>query len=165
MTTPNGLDHVRPLFRRILVQGAVLALGLAVVGGVVGFLVAGGPGLAGGLIGAVMSVVFCGLTAVSILLAIRFSGGQMISGAFFGTIMGMFLVKFVLFIVVLVLLKDRDWVSTPVLAIAIIVGVIGSLVIDVTVIAKGRVPIDVPLPGSDPAQSGSVKPEKDDPRV
>lgn len=164
MTTPNGLDHVRPIFRRILVQGAVLALALAVVGGVVGFLVAGTPGLAGGLIGAVMSVVFCGLTAVSVLLAIRFSGGQMISGAFFGTIMGMFLVKFVLFIVVLVLLKDRDWVDTPVLAIAIIVGVIGSLVIDVTVIAKGRVPIDVPLPGSGSSAVDSSDPGKGDPR-
>ncbi|MCJ1713784.1 hypothetical protein ACLBWP_00270 [Microbacterium sp. M1A1_1b] len=158
MTTPHGLDHVRPIFRRILVQGAVLALALAVVGGVVGFLVAGGPGLTGGLIGAVMSVVFCGLTAVSVLLAIRFSGGQMISGAFFGTIMGMFLVKFVLFIVVLVLLKDRDWVSTPVLAIAIIVGVIGSLVIDVTVIARGRVPIDVPLPGAGEAEKSDPQP-------
>lgn len=165
MTAPNGLDHVRPVFRRILVQGAVLAVALAVVGGLVGLLVAGGPGLAGGLIGAVMSVVFCGLTAVSVLLAIRFSGGQMISGAFFGTIMGMFLVKFVLFIVVLVLLKDRDWVSTPVLAVAIIVGVIGSLVIDVTVISKARVPIDVRLPGSGAETPGSVEPEKDDPRV
>ncbi|ROP66369.1 hypothetical protein EDF24_3284 [Curtobacterium sp. PhB130] len=165
MTAPNGLDHVRPVFRRILVQGAVLAAALAVVGGLVGFLVAGGPGLAGGLIGAVMSVVFCGLTAVSVLLAIRFSGGQMISGAFFGTIMGMFLVKFVLFIVVLVLLKDRDWVSTPVLAIAIIVGVIGSLVIDVTVISKARVPIDVRLPGAASTPEGSAEPEKDDPRV
>lgn len=147
MTTPNGLDHVRPVFRRILLQGAVLAGALAVVGGVVGWFVAGGPGLTGGLIGAVMSVVFCGLTAVSVLLAIWFSGGQMISGAFFGTIMGTFLVKFVVFIVVLVALKDRDWVNTPVLAIAIIIGVIGSLVIDVTVIARARVPIGVSLPG------------------
>jgi len=147
VTTPNGLDHVRPVFRRILLQGAVLAGALAVVGGVVGWFVAGGPGLTGGLIGAVMSVVFCGLTAVSVLLAIRFSGGQMISGAFFGTIMGTFLVKFVVFIVVLVALKDRDWVNTPVLAIAIIIGVIGSLVIDVTVIARARVPIGVSLRG------------------
>jgi hypothetical protein len=153
VTTPNGLDHVRPVFRRILLQGAVLAVALAVVGGVVGFVVAGGPGLAGGLIGAVMSVVFCGLTAVSVLLAIRFSRGQMISGAFFGTIMGTFLVKFVLFIVVLVALKDRDWVSTPVLAIAIIVGVVGSLVIDVSVIARSRVPIGVSLPGDGGAES------------
>ncbi|QWS34394.1 DUF4407 domain-containing protein [Curtobacterium aetherium] len=147
MTEPNALDHVRPVFRRILLQGAVLAAALALVGGVVGWFVAGGPGLTGGLIGAVMSVVFCGLTAVSVLLAIRFSGGQMVSGAFFGTIMGTFLVKFVLFIVVLVALKDRDWVDTPVLAVAIIVGVIGSLVIDVTVIARSRVPIGVSLPG------------------
>jgi hypothetical protein len=147
VTTPNGLDHVRPVFRRILLQGAVLAGALAVVGGVVGWFVAAGPGLTGGLIGAVMSVVFCGLTAVSVLMAIRFSGGQMISGAFFGTIMGTFLVKFVLFIVVLVALKDRDWVNTPVLAVAIIIGVLGSLVIDVTVIARARVPIGVPLPG------------------
>ncbi|WIB35133.1 hypothetical protein [Curtobacterium sp. MCJR17_043] len=146
MTAPNALDHVRPVFRRILVQGAGLAAALALVGGVVGWFVAGGPGLTGGLIGAVMSVVFCGLTAVSVLLAIRFSGGQMVSGAFFGTIMGTFLVKFVLFIVVLVALKDRDWVDTPVLAVAIIVGVIGSLVIDVTVIARSRVPIGVSLP-------------------
>jgi hypothetical protein len=147
VTTPNGLDHVRPVFRRILLQGAVLAGALAVVGGVVGWFVAGGPGLTGGLLGAVMSVVFCGLTAASVLLAIRFSGGQMISGAFFGTIMGTFLVKFVVFIVVLVALKDRDWVNTPVLAVAIIIGVIGSLVIDVTVIARARVPIGVELPG------------------
>jgi hypothetical protein len=147
VTTPNGLDNVRPVFRRILVQGAVLAVALAVVGGIVGLLVAGTPGLVGGLIGAVMSVVFLGLTAASVLVAIRLSKGQMISGAFFGTIMGTFLVKFVLFIVVLVALKGRDWVNTPVLAVAIIVGVIGSLVIDVTVVTRSRVPIDVPLPG------------------
>lgn len=100
----------------------------------------------------------------------------MISGAFFGTIMGMFLVKFVLFIVVLVLLKDRDWVDTPVLAVAIIVGVVGSLVIDVTVIAKGRVPIDVPLPGdgstgsssgsaSSGSSSASAEPGSEGPRL
>lgn len=144
----NALDHVGPIFRRILVQGAVLAVGLAVVGGLVGWFVSGGPGLVGGLIGAVMSVVFLGLTAASILLGYRLSHGQMISGAFFGTVMGTFLLKFVLFIVVLVALRDREWVDGRVMAIAIIVGVIGSLAIDMMVIARARVPIDVQLPGS-----------------
>jgi hypothetical protein len=149
MTThqSNALDHVGPIFRRILIQGAVLAVGLAVVGGLVGWFVSGAPGLVGGLIGAVMSVVFLGLTAASILIGLRFSHGQMISGAFFGTVMGTFLVKFVLFIVVLVALRGQDWVDGKVMAIAIIVGVVGSLVIDMSVIARGRVPIDVPLPG------------------
>lgn len=48
MTAPNALDHVRPVFRRILVQGAGLAAALALVGGVVGWFVDGGPGLTGG---------------------------------------------------------------------------------------------------------------------
>jgi hypothetical protein len=144
---PNALDHVGPLFRRILVQGAVLAVGLAVVGGVVGWFVADGPGLVGGLIGAVMSVVFLSLTAVSILVGYRASGGQMISGAFFGIVMGTWFLKFVLFIVVLVVLKDRSWVDAPVMAVAIIVGVVGSLVIDVVAVSRARIPIGVSLPG------------------
>jgi len=151
MTTPapNALDHVQPLFRRILLQGAVFAVLLAVVGGLVGLLVAGGPGLAGGLVGAVMSVVFLGLTAASVLIALRVSRGQMISGAFFGIVMGTWLVKFVLFVVVFALLRDRSWLDNRIMAVAIIVGVIGSLVIDVAAVSRARVPIDVPLPGDD----------------
>ncbi|MBT2503325.1 hypothetical protein [Curtobacterium sp. ISL-83] len=149
MTAPNALDHVRPVFRRILVWAALLAVGLAVVGGVVGLLVAGTPGLAGGLLGAVLSVVFLGLTALSVLVALRASGGQMLSGAFFGIVMGTWVLKFILFIVVLVLLRNREWVDFPVLAIVIIVGVVGSLVIDVVAVAKARVPIGVRLPGDD----------------
>jgi hypothetical protein len=158
-TTPtsNALDHVGPIFRRILWQGAVLVVALAIVGGVVGLLVAGSPGLVGGLIGAVMSVVFLGLTAASVLVGLRLSHGQMISGAFFGTVMGTFLVKFILFVVVLVSLKGQPWVDARVLGVAIIVGVIGSLVIDVSVIARSRVPIDVRLPG-DGAPGGPAGP-------
>ncbi|ROP60666.1 hypothetical protein [Curtobacterium sp. PhB115] len=163
MTAPNALDHVRPVFRRIITWGAILAVALAVVGGVVGFLVAGGPGLVGGLLGAVLSVVFLGLTAVSVLVALRVSKGQMISGAFFGIVMGTWILKFILFIVLLVLLKDRDWVDFPVLAIVIIIGVVGSLVIDVVAVAKARIPIDVQLPGDGGAASG--KPGNDDPAI
>ncbi|MFZ7088588.1 hypothetical protein [Curtobacterium sp. RRHDQ10] len=153
MTTPppgaaNALDHVRPVFRRILVQGAVLAIALAVVGGLVGWLVAGTAGLVSGLVGALMSVVFLGLTAASVLVALTVSKGQMISGAFFGIVMGTWLLKFILFIVILVALKDQSWVDVPVLAVAIIVGVVGSLVIDVAAVSRARVPIDVPLPGA-----------------
>lgn len=166
MTAPNALDHVRPVFRRILVWAAVLAVGLAVVGGLVGLLVSGTPGLVAGLLGAVLSVVFLGLTALSVLVALRVSGGQMISGAFFGIVMGTWILKFVLFLVVLLLLRNRDWVDFPVLAVVIIVGVVGSLVIDVVAVAKARIPIGVALPGDTaPGASGrSTDPEKDDPR-
>jgi len=166
VTAPNALDHVRPVFRRILVWAAVLAVALAVVGGVVGLLVAGTPGLAGGLLGAVLSVVFLGLTAVSVLVALRVSKGQMISGAFFGIVMGTWLLKFVLFLVVLIALRDRTWVDFPVLAVVIIAGVVGSLVIDVVAVAKARIPIGVSLPGdADRAASdGSAGAGNDTPR-
>ncbi|WIE63578.1 hypothetical protein DEI99_009920 [Curtobacterium sp. MCLR17_036] len=171
MTAPNALDHVRPVFRRIILWGAVLAVALAVVGGVVGLLVADTPGLLGGLLGAVLSVVFLGLTAVSVLVALRVSKGQMISGAFFGIVMGTWLLKFVVFIVVLVLLRNQDWVDFPVLAFVIIAGVVGSLVIDVVAVAKARIPVGVSLPGdsgypSDGARQvsgGSTEPGKSGP--
>ena len=82
----------------------------------------------------------------------------MISGAFFGIVMGTWLLKFVLFIVVLVLLRGSGWIDFPTLAVVIIVGVVGSLVIDVVAVAKARVPIGVALPGS------SSDPEKNDTR-
>ncbi len=157
MTAPNALDHVRPVFRRIILWGAVLAVALAVVGGVVGLLVADTPGLLGGLLGAVLSVVFLGLTAVSVLVALRVSKGQMISGAFFGIVMGTWLLKFVVFIVVLVLLRNQDWVDFPVLAFVIIAGVVGSLVIDVVAVAKARIPVGVALPGDSGYPSGGTR--------
>lgn len=162
MTAPNALDHVRPVFRRIITWGAVLAVALAIVGGVVGLLVADTPGLVGGLLGAVLSVVFLGLTAVSVLVALRASKGQMISGAFFGIVMGTWLLKFIVFIVLLVALKDRTWVDFPVLAIVIIAGVVGSLVIDVVAVAKARIPIGVQLPGD--RAGGSADAENPTPR-
>ncbi|GAA3337810.1 hypothetical protein GCM10017714_06370 [Curtobacterium pusillum] len=166
MTAPNALDHVRPVFRRILVWAAVLAVALAVVGGIVGLLVSGTPGLVGGLLGAVLSVVFLGLTALSVLVALRVSKGQMISGAFFGIVMGTWILKFILFLVVLLLLRDRAWVDFPVLAIVIIVGVVGSLVIDVVAVAKARIPIGVALPGDSDggAADRSTDPESGHPR-
>jgi drug/metabolite transporter (DMT)-like permease len=162
VTAPNALDHVRPVFRRIITWGAVLAVALAIVGGVVGLLVADTPGLVGGLLGAVLSVVFLGLTAVSVLVALRVSKGQMISGAFFGIVMGTWLLKFIVFIVLLVALKDRTWVDFPVLAIVIIAGVVGSLVIDVVAVAKARIPIGVQLPGD--GSGGSADAENPTPR-
>jgi drug/metabolite transporter (DMT)-like permease len=162
VTAPNALDHVRPVFRRIITWGAVLAVALAIVGGVVGLLVADTPGLVGGLLGAVLSVVFLGLTAVSVLVALRVSKGQMISGAFFGIVMGTWLLKFIVFIVLLVALKDRTWVDFPVLAIVIIAGVVGSLVIDVVAVAKARIPIGVQLPGD--GADGSADAENPTPR-
>ena len=139
-----------PVLRRILLYGAGLAGAIAVVGAVIGGVVAGGSGVVSALIGTLMAVVFMGITAGSILVANRFAGTSAAIGAFFGIVMGGWLVKFVVFLVLMVLLKDQSWIQPVVLFLSIIAGVIGSLLVDVFVLMRSRVPYvsDVTLPPS-----------------
>ena len=148
-TTPHPSQPTSvPVLRRILVYGAFLALGIMVVGAIVGGLVAGASGVVSALIGTVMAVVFMGITAGSILLANRFAGSEAAIGAFFGIVMGGWLVKFVVFLALMFLLRGQPWIQPVVLLLSIIAGVIGSLVVDVVVVMKSRMPYasDVTLP-------------------
>ncbi|TFD58864.1 hypothetical protein E3T39_10865 [Cryobacterium suzukii] len=137
-----------PVLRRILIYGGYVALAIAVVGSIIGFLVAGGTGVLSALIGTIMSVAFMGITAGSILLANRVAGNESAIGGFFGIIMGGWLLKFVVFLVLLVVLQDREWIQPMVLFFCIVAGVVGSLVVDAVVVLKSRMPYvgDVKLP-------------------
>jgi len=134
------------VFRSILVYGGYLAGGIAVVGMIAGGLAAGGIGVLSALIGTGMALVFMGITAGSILIANRFAGTAAAVGAFFGIVLGGWLLKFVVFLVLVVLLKGQPWVQPVVLFLSIIAGVIGSLIVDVVVIRKSRVPYVSDLP-------------------
>jgi hypothetical protein len=142
-----------PVLRRALLWGGVLAAVIAVVGGIVGFAVAGTEGLVSALLGTLIAVVFMGITAGSILLANRFAGSDLFVGAFFGIVLGGWLLKFILFIVLVVLLRGAEWLDPVVLFLAIVAGVIGSLVVDVLVVARSRLPyasdVQLPPPPSD----------------
>ncbi|TFC82543.1 hypothetical protein E3T28_14380 [Cryobacterium sinapicolor] len=137
-----------PVLRRILVYGSFLAGGIALLGAVIGGFVAGSSGVVSALIGTLMAVVFMGITAGSILLANRFAGTAAAIGAFFGIVMGGWLVKFVVFLLLMVLLKDQPWIQPVVLFLSIIAGVVGSLLVDVFVLMKSRMPYvsDITLP-------------------
>jgi hypothetical protein len=137
-----------PVLRRALLWGAVIAAAIALVGGVIGFAVAGVEGLVSALLGTLMAVVFMGITAGSILLANRFAGSDLFVGAFFGIVLGGWLLKFIVFIILVVLLRGVDWLDPVVLFLAIVAGVIGSLVVDVLVVARARLPYasDTQLP-------------------
>lgn len=138
-----------PVLARVLRYGALLALAIAVVGAVLGYLLVGWTGVAGALVGTGMAVVFLGVTAASILLANRFAGSDLFVGAFFGIVLGSWIVKFVAFIVLLFALKGQPWLDATVTFLCLVAGVIGSLVVDVVVIARSRIPYasDVALPG------------------
>jgi hypothetical protein len=144
--TPAPLDPSdrtptsNPVLRRALLWGGALAAVIAVVGGILGFVFAGAEGLVSALLGTLIAVVFMGITGASILLANRFAGSDVFVGAFFGIVLGGWLLKFILFIVLMVVLRGVDWLDPVVLFLAIVAGVIGSLVVDVLVVAKSRLP-------------------------
>ncbi len=141
-----------PIFKRILAYGGILAIAIAVVGSVIGLVVAGGVGLVSALIGTIMAVVFLGITAASIVVATKVAKGDLLSVAFFGIVMGAWLLKLVVFIVLIVLLKDQPWIQTQVLFLTVVIAVVGTLVVDVVVIARSRLPYvsDISLPSGAP---------------
>ena len=130
-----------PVFSRILRYGGILAAGVALVGSLVGWLVDPDRGVASALIGAAIAFAFLGVTAASILLAGRLTSWDILNPIFLVTVMGGWLLKFVGFLIVLVLLKDQPWINPLVLFLAVIAAVLGSLVIDLVVIAKSRIPL------------------------
>ena len=133
--------NTAPVFSRILRYGGILAVGVAVVGSVIGWIVDPDRGIPSALIGAAIAFLFLGVTAASILLAGRVTQWNILHPAFLSIVMGGWLLKFVAFIVILVLLKDQPWINPVVLFVAVIAAVIGSLVIDMVVIARSRIPL------------------------
>jgi len=129
--------------------GAVVVAVVAVLGGAVGVLVAGVPGLFSVLIGAVLAAVFMGLTAGSILVAERVSRGRATSGSYFGIIIGTWVLKLVAFTVVAFLVRDLPWMQPYLFFGAVLIVVIGSLVADGVALQRARVPYvgDIALPG------------------
>jgi len=121
------------IFTQILKYTGVLALVIAVVGGGLGYLFAGTDGLWSALVGVGLAILFAAITAASMLVAIRFT-----LGAFFGIVMGAWLLKLVIFIVLLVVLRDQPFVNDVVLFLALVVSIIGTLAVDALVVVRGR---------------------------
>ena len=145
-----------PVLTLALRYGAIFAVAVAIGAGSIGLLVAGTPGLIGGLLGAALSAVFLGLTAGSMLVAGRVAKGDSTNPVFFGIVIGVWLLKLIVFIVVEVLLRGQPWFDPLVFFFAIVVVVIGSLVLDAVAMYRARVPyVDVALPGDTPQNRAS----------
>jgi len=137
-----------PLLARALRYGGVLTIAIAVVGSILGWLYAQERGLVSALIGAVITALFMAFTTVSIMIAGRVTKDDSSSVLFFGIVLGAWLLKFVVFIVILVLLRTQPFVEPIVMFLSILAAVIGSLVVDVLAFVRSRVPyVDVKLPG------------------
>jgi hypothetical protein len=137
-----------------LVWSAVITGILAVVGAVIGYLVAGPTGLASALVGVLLAGLFLGMTALIILVAGRLPPGPAQIPTFFGIVLGGWVIKLVVFIVALLLLRGQPWIEPFIFFFSVLVSVIASLVVDLVVMARARVPYvgDIDLPtSSDPS--------------
>jgi hypothetical protein len=109
------------ILTKVLKYSGILAVLLIVIGGTIGYLVDGSNGLISVLLGTAVAVLFSAVTAASMMVAIKFE-----IAAFFGIVMGSWLLKMVLFIV-------------------------GTVAIDTIVVIKSRMSYvsDVSLPTTD----------------
>ena len=137
MTDP--FDSSATVLRRALSLGAIVALAIAVVFAIVGVVVAGVPGLVSGLVGPAFALLFLGVTALSLLVAGRFQG--LGTNAFFAALLAGWLVKFVVFLVAMLALRDQPWVVPEMLFGAIVTTVLASLVVDAVVVSRARIAI------------------------
>jgi Na+/proline symporter len=135
----QGFDTAATVLRKALGWGAIAAVVIAVVAGVAGLIAAGTPGLLSGLIGAAFALLFLGVTALSLLVAGRFRG--LGTNAFFAAMLAGWLVKFVVFLIAMLALRDQPWVEPIVLFASIVATVLASLVIDAVVVSRARIPV------------------------
>lgn len=158
--TPSPVSST-PILRTVLVwSGAVTAV-LAVAGAVVGYLVAGETGLWSALVGVLVAAVFLAITGASILIANRWYGDALYVPLFFAIVLGGWILKFVVFIVALLLLRDQPWIEPTVFFVAVVVSVLASLLVDVVVLLRMRVPhvSDVQLPTDPDAGDRAEEPD------
>lgn len=140
-----------PILRTTLTWSGAVAVVLALVGGVIGFLVDGTDGMWSALAGVLIAAIFLAITGISILIANRWYGDDLYVPLFFGIVLGGWILKFVVFIVLLLVLRELPWVNLPVFFFATVVSILASLVVDVVVLMRMRVPhvSDVTLPTAD----------------
>jgi hypothetical protein len=136
--------NVSQILTKVLKYTGLLAVLLIVVGGTIGFLVDGTDGLVSVLLGTAVAILFSAVTAASMIVAVKFQ-----LAAFFGIVMGSWLLKMILFIVALLVLRDLSFINPVALFISLVVAIVGTVAIDTLVVTKSRVGYvsDVTLPG------------------
>jgi len=143
---------VSQIAKRALLVGLVVTSVIAIVAATAGALLSELPGMLGALVGAALGYALLGLTPLSILWGFRLGKGDVLSPGFFAAVLGTWLLKFVVFLAAVLWLGDQEWLDRTVLFLTIVAAVLATLVTDLVVVVKSRMPYvsDVTLPGDKP---------------
>ncbi len=152
--TAGPVHDARPsaaaeVFRTALRSMLRLLVLLLVVGGAAGWFTSGLPGVWGALIGVGITLVFSGTTVVAMLRTAEATATTTAA-----VVMGSWLAKMIVVIVVLAVIRDQTFYDRAVLAAVLAVGVVGSALLDYRAVLRGRVPYvesqtDPKVPGPD----------------
>jgi len=147
-TPPLPPTAAEAVFRQALRDMLVLLGVLTVVGVVVGYLVDGSAGVWGALIGVFVALIFSGTTVISVWRTARSNPATMLA-----VLMGAWLGKLVVVIAVLASIRHLDFYNPQVLAVVLMVGVIGSAILDARAVQRGRIPYIEPAASDGPQQA------------
>jgi hypothetical protein len=149
------MNQTTLVLRRALRYGIFLTILVIVAGSGIGYLVGGIPGLISGLVAAAVTAIFMGLTVVSFLVASRVAKLPEGIGLYYGIILGTFLLKFVIFLVLVFSFRGASWLNPTVFGFTTIAAVLGTLIVDGLAVGLSRVPYtDAVLPGESAGQTG-----------
>lgn len=128
--------HVnREIFQAAL-RATLLMLGaLTVLGVAVGGLVAGSSGVWGALMGVGITLVFSGTTIASVLYTVDKSPSTMMA-----VILGAWVAKMAVLLVVLAIVGQLDFYNRVIFGIVVMIGALGSAILDMYSVVKGREP-------------------------
>lgn len=129
------ISSAQDLYKKAVAYGSVLAIAIAVIGSLVSVFSVGLPGVFAALIGAAISTSFSLMTIGSVWL-----GSKLPLNGFYALVLGGWLIKVVLFGVVLAILQGAQNFNGPVFFFAIVAGVLGGLAIDSWLVLKARIP-------------------------
>ena len=143
---------VSQIAKRALLAGVVVTSIIAIVAATAGALISDLAGMLGAFVGAALGFALLGLTPLSIMWGFKLGKGDVLSPGFFSAVLGTWLLKFVVFLAAVFWLGDQEWLDRTVLFVTIVASVMATLVTDLVVVAKSRMPYvsDVILPGDKP---------------
>lgn len=131
------IEGMSGVFGSVLKLGSLVTLAIASVGATVGWVFAQSSGLVSAIIGAAVCLAFTSLTAFSIWF-----GSRLNLGGFFGLVLGGWLLKLVLFFVLIASLKGASFINGPVFFFTLVAAILAQLAIDSMVFLKARIPIE-----------------------
>ena len=143
---------VSQIAKRALLAGVVVTSIIAIVAATAGALIPDLAGMLGAFVGAALGFALLGLTPLSIMWGFKLGKGDVLSPGFFSAVLGTWMLKFVVFLAAVFWLVDQAWLDRTVLFVTIVASGIATLVTDLVVVAKSRMPYvsDVTLPGDKP---------------